>query len=154
MQSQTLGGLVSTNTHGTGITKTGFAGLVKSLRLVDGMGNVHILSTNKNPDLLFALSGAGMVGIITELTFDIEKDYYSEVLQSFRRIDKLFDSDEWLNLLNQNEWFSMRAPIHENCDDPNEKSNYQGTDNSSLLLNKQEKGTQRGFKFEKKEGFS
>ena len=154
MQSQTLGGLVSTNTHGTGITKTGFAGLVKSLRLVDGMGNVHILSTNKNPDLFYsALSGAGMVGIITELTFDIEKDYYLEVLQSFRRIDKLFDSDEWLNLLNQNEWFSMLWPIHEKTATiltRNRITKEQTIPRYSW--NKTRKGTQRGFKFEKEGG--
>lgn len=154
MQSQTFGGVVSTNTHGTGITKTGFAGLVESLRLVDGMGAVRVLSKNQNPELFYsALSGAGMVGIITELTIKIEKDYYLEVLQSFRSIDKLFNSDEWLNQLNENEWFSMLWPIHEKTATILTRNRISKSQTiPKQYWKKKRKGSQRGFTLEKRGG--
>jgi FAD/FMN-containing dehydrogenase len=154
MQSQTFGGVVSTNTHGTGIEKTGFAGLVTSLRLVDGLGNVHILSKKQNPNLFYsALSGAGMVGIITELTLKIEKDYYLSVLQSFMPIDVLFDSGKWKELLNQNEWFSMLWPIHEDSATLlTRKRVSKSLTVARLSWTKKRKGAQRGFTLEKKGG--
>lgn len=111
--SQTLGGVVSTNTHGTGVTKPGFAGLVESLRMVDGMGNIRVASATKNRELFRSvLAGAGMVGVITEITFRIEKDFYLSESKQFVNVKKLFQQSSFRQYLAENEWFSLLWPIH------------------------------------------
>jgi hypothetical protein len=65
--AQSIGGILSTDVHGTG-SEWGFVSeFVVLLTLVDGIGDVHQC---RPPDDLFraAIGGAGAVGIITEVT--------------------------------------------------------------------------------------
>jgi len=119
-QAQTLAGVVSTNTHGTGITKTGFAGMVLALRIVNGKGQVQVASPNENSDLFYsALAGAGMVGVITELTIKIENNFDIALQTSHMNIDELFkagpdgkfESSVFVKELEKNEWLSLFWPL-------------------------------------------
>ena len=110
-QIQSVAGVVSTNTHGTGITHTGFAGAVQQIRIVDGRGNIHVASATQRPQLFrAALSGAGMMGVITQITLKVVPAYniYSETEAAPLQVLL----NEWRRLLRQNEWFSFLWIIH------------------------------------------
>lgn len=63
---QSIAGVISTGTHGTGLTSGNIATQVVSLRLVDGKGEVHEIDGNDR--LEAARVSLGMLGIITEVT--------------------------------------------------------------------------------------
>lgn len=67
---QSLAGAVSTGTHGTGTGFTGFAGMVRGIRLVTADGTVR---DARPGDPLFAYGriGLGAFGVVTELTMAV-----------------------------------------------------------------------------------
>ncbi len=68
--AQSIGGIISTDVHGTGRDWGFVSQHVLSIKLVDGKGDVHVL---KPEDELFkaAIGGIGGVGIIIEVTLQV-----------------------------------------------------------------------------------
>lgn len=67
---QTVAGIISTATHGTGRSIRSLSDYVVGLRLVDGNGNAVDISVEQNADLLNAARvGLGSLGIISTVTF-------------------------------------------------------------------------------------
>lgn len=65
---QSVGGALSTATHGTGLGFTGYGGMVTGLRLVTADGAVRWADADHEPDLFQAARvGLGALGIITEV---------------------------------------------------------------------------------------
>lgn len=70
---QTLAGAISTGTHGTGGVHASLSAQVSGLEVVTGTGEVLELSRRQHPDVFAAARlGLGALGIITEVTFDVE----------------------------------------------------------------------------------
>ncbi|QIX26454.1 FAD-binding protein [Nocardioides sp. JQ2195] len=73
IHEQTLAGATSTGTHGTGGLKASLSAQVSGLELVTGDGSVINASATQNPDVFAAARlGLGALGILTQLTFDVE----------------------------------------------------------------------------------
>lgn len=73
IHEQTLAGATSTGTHGTGGLKASLSAQVSALEMVVGDGSVVRASAAENPDVLAAARlGLGALGVLTELTFDVE----------------------------------------------------------------------------------
>lgn len=102
--AQSIGGIISTDVHGTG-GKWGFVSEhVVRLKLIDGNGDVHTCEPNDN---LFkaAIGGIGGVGIISEVVlkvvkrFDlqqrVEMSYWSVVKD---QLDELLDNNDHVSL--------------------------------------------------------
>lgn len=70
---QTLAGATSTGTHGTGGVKASLSAQVSALEMVTGDGTVLRASREENPEVFAAARiGLGALGVLTELTFDVE----------------------------------------------------------------------------------
>ncbi|MGH2605287.1 MAG: D-arabinono-1,4-lactone oxidase, partial [Anaerolineales bacterium] len=73
---QTIAGVVSTATHGTGRRFGSLAAQVLGLRLVTVGGDVLECSADKNRDLFDAVrSGLGVLGVISTITLRVEQAY-------------------------------------------------------------------------------
>lgn len=71
IDTQTVGGAISTGTHGTGGDFTGLTGQVSGLRMVLADGSVADCSSTRRPELFQAgRIGLGALGILTEVTLD------------------------------------------------------------------------------------
>jgi len=67
----TLAGILSTSAHGSGYGTTSMlADTVLAVKIVDGTGAVHIIKKG-DPDFRMLNGGLGLVGIITEITFQM-----------------------------------------------------------------------------------
>ena len=65
----TMGGCVSANIHGRGLTLPPFVGDIESLRLVDASGDFQKCSRTENPELFrLAVGGYGLFGFIYSVT--------------------------------------------------------------------------------------
>ena len=103
--AQSLGGILSTDVHGTGGHRWGFVSQsVVGLTIVDGRGEVHRCGPT---DDLFraAIGGVGAVGIISEVVvqavdrFDVEQKVWSSNLADVREnLDRLLEKSEHLSL--------------------------------------------------------
>ena len=102
--AQSIAGIISTDVHGTGRDWGFVSDLVKSIKLVDGKGDVHEL---KPSDDLFkaAIGGIGAVGIISEVTvkavdrFNVEqKVEMSNVSFVKENFDRIFEKNKHFSL--------------------------------------------------------
>lgn len=67
---QSLGGAISTSTHGTGLSLPSLSGQVTGARLVLADGSVLNVSADENAALLPAVKvGVGSLGVLSEITF-------------------------------------------------------------------------------------
>ncbi|XXY46656.1 D-arabinono-1,4-lactone oxidase [Sorangium sp. So ce269] len=73
MSHQTLGGFMMTSTAG-GSLAYGFADVVESFELVDGLGDVRTL-TKGTDDFYAAAVSMGLFGVITHVTVKLRKNY-------------------------------------------------------------------------------
>ena len=65
----TLGGCLSANVHGRGLTLPPFVGDVESFRLLDARGELHNCSRTEHPELFsLAIGGYGLFGFIYSVT--------------------------------------------------------------------------------------
>lgn len=70
IQDQTVAGLISTATHGTGLRVRSLSDSVTAMRLVDGSGAVIDLSLERNADWLNAARvSLGGLGVLSSVTF-------------------------------------------------------------------------------------
>jgi FAD/FMN-containing dehydrogenase len=73
---QTVAGAISTGTHGNGLEFGSLATLVTRLEFVNGKGELVSTSGDSNPELFKAAQvSVGLLGIITEVTFQVERSY-------------------------------------------------------------------------------
>jgi FAD/FMN-containing dehydrogenase len=84
IDTQQIAGAVATGTHGSGVGLRSFSGLVRSMRLVTGTGDVLDVDGSQ-PDLLHAAQVAmGMLGVMTRLELQVVPAY-----RLAERIDRL-----------------------------------------------------------------
>jgi FAD/FMN-containing dehydrogenase len=94
IDTQAIAGAIATATHGSGLRQPNFSAALVGARLVDGIGNVIVVSANENADVLPALQASiGLLGIMTEVTLKVVPAYdlharvdimkYDEVMESF-----------------------------------------------------------------------
>jgi FAD/FMN-containing dehydrogenase len=107
---QSIAGAFSTGTHGSGLTLESLCSLVSAMRLVDGHGQVQVITSPA--DLAAARLSIGTLGIITEVTLDTVPYYDLEYNAYVCRFDDIVDRlDE---LATQNErallWW-LRPPV-------------------------------------------
>ncbi|ASK66821.1 FAD-linked oxidoreductase [Brachybacterium avium] len=80
---QSIAGAIQTGTHGTGAAFTGFAGMVRGLRLVLADGSVVDTSPSQEPDLFEAARlGLGSIGVVLEVTLQCVPAYRLELIES------------------------------------------------------------------------
>jgi len=73
---QTLGGAVSTSTHGTGSALQSFAGMVKGFRLVTADGQIIECSPENNAELFYGGTVAlGALGLVTQYDMQLMPSY-------------------------------------------------------------------------------
>jgi FAD-linked oxidoreductase len=75
---QSLGGLIATGTHGTGITYPNFSGMVTALRLVTADGEVRALTAADGEVFSAACLGLGCLGIVSTVTLRVEPAFHLE----------------------------------------------------------------------------
>ncbi len=67
---QTAAGYIATGSHGTGARTPMLSAYIESMRLVDGLGEVHELDADHEPELFSAARvHLGCMGVVTEITF-------------------------------------------------------------------------------------
>lgn len=98
---QTLGGVVSTGTHGTGPTLGSFSAEVAGFRLMLASGEVIDCTPTENPDLFEAgRVSLGLFGVMTEISMHVrpayklvEKNFLMSVEEVFKELPKLIESN-------------------------------------------------------------
>lgn len=106
---QTLGGAVSTGTHGSGGLVGSLSAQLEAVELVDGNARTHRVSRTAQPEVFDAARvGLGALGIVTTLTFRVEPRFvisaretpmsWSEVVA---RYDELVETHHHVDLY----WF-------------------------------------------------
>ena len=102
--AQSIGGILSTDVHGTGKNWGFVSEMVVSLKIIDGKGDVHECAP---ADELFkaAIGGIGSVGIISEVVvqaenkFNVEQIFKLEKLEYVRNnLDKMLEKNDHLSL--------------------------------------------------------
>lgn len=79
---QSIAGAIQTGTHGTGAAFTGFAGMVRGLRLVLADGSVVDTSPSHDPDLFEAARlGLGSIAVVLEVTVQCVPAYRLELVE-------------------------------------------------------------------------
>jgi L-gulono-1,4-lactone dehydrogenase len=74
---QSLAGASGTATHGSGIRFGNLAAAMTALKIIDGNGDIHHVSREKNPDTFPAFPVSfGSLGIITEFTLKIVPKFF------------------------------------------------------------------------------
>lgn len=67
-----IAGAIATATHGSGEKNGSLATLVREFELVDGNGEIHFISRDRNPNLFAAsVVSLGVLGAVTRITLDI-----------------------------------------------------------------------------------
>ncbi|OLY82248.1 L-gulonolactone oxidase [Smittium mucronatum] len=76
VSDQTLGGVISTAAHGTGLNYGCFSSMILDLVLIDGLGKRHFCSNLANKNLFDAARcSLGALGVITEVTIQCEPSF-------------------------------------------------------------------------------
>ncbi len=112
--AQSIGGILSTDVHGTGGHDWGFVSqLIESIKVIDGQGKVHEC---RPTDDLFkaAIGGIGAVGIITEVV--VEGVDRFRVEQKTELSNLTFVRDNLESLLHDNDHLSLYLfPFTDKC---------------------------------------
>jgi FAD/FMN-containing dehydrogenase len=104
INSQHLGGAISTATHGTGITLGSFSDRLTAARLLAVDGTIHEISA-ADPDLLRAARTAvGTLGIFTELTIAVTDAFSLELNVEVTQWEDLIE--RWADLVTNHRHFT------------------------------------------------
>ncbi len=124
IDAQTLAGAISTGTHGTGRELGILATQVHSLTLVTTAGEILHCSRDENRTLfLAALVSLGALGIIVELTLNLQPAYHLHTQAQTMRWDACLGTLEQLIAANRHFeffWFPYTNLVHtktQNCTD-------------------------------------
>lgn len=96
---QSLAGAISTGTHGSGINFQLLASMVRRFKMVTGNGELIELDREKNKERFHtALVSMGMLGIITEMTIDVDPKFQLHEKSSIMNFDEVCDNIlDWVN---------------------------------------------------------
>jgi L-gulonolactone oxidase len=96
---QTAAGYIATGTHGTGARTPILSTSIDKIRLVDGLGEIHELDADHEPELFSAARvNLGCLGVVTEVTFRcVEAFSLEERLELVDFDTVLADLDTYLN---------------------------------------------------------
>lgn len=97
IDQQSLGGAISTGTHGAGKELTNLSGQVTSIKLVTGRGELKTYDERNHPDIMRALRvSLGSLGIFTQITlrvipaFQVQRQHYcTSVADCLKHLHKL-----------------------------------------------------------------
>lgn len=93
---QSIAGVISTGTHGTGLAFGSIGTQVIGMRLVTGTGDVKVI-TQTDQDLLNAARlSLGALGVITEVTIQCVPDYNLEFAAYWHKFDAIVDQMDTL----------------------------------------------------------
>ncbi|CAB1064321.1 hypothetical protein D1BOALGB6SA_9113 [Olavius sp. associated proteobacterium Delta 1] len=95
---QTAAGYIATGTHGTGASTPILSTRIQKIRLIDGLGNIHELDAETDPELFSAARvNLGCLGVITEITFEcVEAFDLEECLELVNFDTALSDLDTYI----------------------------------------------------------
>jgi L-gulono-1,4-lactone dehydrogenase len=96
----TVGGAVSTGTHGSGAAVGSLSSLVRAVRLVDGTGQLRRID---GPDLDAVRTGLGALGILTEVDLAVVPDQPLAACEQLRPLDELLDE----GVLDDHHWTEL-----------------------------------------------
>ena len=86
----TLGGAVSANVHGRGLTLAPFVGDVESLQIVDAEGELRTASRRQDAELFrLAVGGYGLFGVVASVRLRLAPRRKLERLVTLERVDDL-----------------------------------------------------------------
>jgi hypothetical protein len=111
--AQSIGGILSTDVHGTGRDWGWVSEAVVAMKIIDGLGNVHQIGP---ADDLFkaAIGGIGAVGIIAEVTVQAVPRFNVE--QKFELMDLAFVQANLDQMLQDNDHLSLYIfPFADKC---------------------------------------
>jgi FAD/FMN-containing dehydrogenase len=96
---QSLAGAISTGTHGSGINFQLLASMVRSFKMVTGNGDLIELEREKDKERFHtALVSMGMLGIITEMTIDVDPKFQLHEKSGIMNFDEVCDNIlDWVN---------------------------------------------------------
>lgn len=87
---QSVAGATQTATHGTGLRFGNLSTQIRRVRLVDGCGTIHELSADHDPEAFQAArAGLGALGVVTEVTIDVEPAFDLLAVEEPRDLDDL-----------------------------------------------------------------
>jgi FAD/FMN-containing dehydrogenase len=97
IDTQGIAGAIATATHGSGLRQPNFSAALAGARIVDGMGNIVVVSDDENPDVLPALqTSIGLLGIMTEVTLKVVPAYDLRArvdIMTYDQVMERFESD-------------------------------------------------------------
>jgi FAD/FMN-containing dehydrogenase len=92
ISEQTLAGMVTTATHGTGIDHRVLSSHVQAVRLLQAGGTKVTCSRDHNPDLFYAtLCGLGSTGIILDIRMEVRPAFRLREVQETYKFDDVID---------------------------------------------------------------
>jgi L-gulonolactone oxidase len=92
LAEQTVGGMLATGTHGTGVGFPPFAGHVMSVRLIAPDGSVRACSRSSNSELFrHVRCGLGTLGVITAMTVRCVPSFNLRVTERTERLPEVLD---------------------------------------------------------------
>ncbi|MEO0341711.1 MAG: FAD-binding protein, partial [Bacteroidota bacterium] len=81
IDAQSIGGTISTGTHGTGLAFGTISTQVRKIRFINGKGEIKVCSSEVEPELFKAAQvSLGALGIITEITLQCVPAYRLELI--------------------------------------------------------------------------
>lgn len=106
IDTQAIAGAVATSTHGSGPDLGSYSAELKACRLVDGRGEVRVLSADADPEIFGAVQcSLGLLGIMTELTVEVAPAYNIHEKIVFMPVEEMLE--RWDDLLAQYRHFSF-----------------------------------------------
>ena len=87
---QSIAGAIQTGTHGTGANFTGFAGMVRGLKLALADGSIVEVTAEKDGDLFQAARlGLGTLGVVLEVTLQCVPRYSLSLVEGAEPLDQV-----------------------------------------------------------------
>ncbi|MEX0667502.1 MAG: D-arabinono-1,4-lactone oxidase, partial [Acidimicrobiia bacterium] len=92
IDAQAIAGAIATATHGSGRRFPNFSAMLEGARLVDGLGNVVVVSRDENVHLLPAIqTSIGVLGIMTEVTIKVAPAYQLHARTDIMKLDEVME---------------------------------------------------------------
>ena len=106
IDQQSLAGVISTGTHGSGINYGIIATQVVDLELITGRGEIVYCDKEQNPDIFYAaLCGLGSLGVISTVTIRCEMAFNLHCVEEKVPLDYMLNNLE--SLIQNNEHFKF-----------------------------------------------
>ncbi|MEN8719945.1 MAG: D-arabinono-1,4-lactone oxidase [Oceanococcaceae bacterium] len=152
---QTLGGMLATSTHGTGLNHGSMATQVVGLRLVTPKGDIRDCSPTQNPALFRAAQvSLGALGVVSRYRFQCREAFRVKEQNWIARTEDLLDDLE--KLTRTHEFFEFIPLLHtdyslviaiDETQDPVYHSGKSGEDEGNFFMNLIEKTHKYGSDF-------